>query len=77
MGKMKQRWAELTNGHICLVSENGQILARALKGLDGTFKYKDAEFIDAHSVMTHIELEKGVPINEKQTQTHKEGKAAF
>jgi|APGre2960657404_1045060.scaffolds.fasta_scaffold447988_1 hypothetical protein len=77
MGKMKQRWAELTNGHMCLVSENGQILARALKGLDGTFKYKDAEFIDAHSVMTHIELEKGEPASAKQLQTHKEREKAF
>jgi hypothetical protein len=77
MGKIKQRWAELTNGHICLIAENGQILARAIKGLDGTFKYKDVEFIDANSVMLHIDAEKGVPISEKQTQTHKEGKAAF
>jgi hypothetical protein len=55
-----RRWAELTNGHLCLIdTSNGQILARAIKGLDGTFKYKDAEFIDSHSVMTYIETEKG------------------
>jgi hypothetical protein len=55
-----RRWAELSNGHICLIdTSNGQILARALKGLDGTFKYKDTEFIDSHSVMTYIENEKG------------------
>ena len=77
MGKMKQRWAELTNGHICLISENGQILARAIKGLDGTFKYKEVEFIDANSVMLYIEAQKGEPTSEKQLQTHKEGKAAF
>ena len=74
---MKQRWAELTNGHMCLVSENGQILARALKWLDGTFKYKEAELIDAHSVMTHIELEKGEPTSEAQLQKRKDGKEAF
>lgn len=55
----RYRWAELTNGHICLVSETGQIIARALKGLDGTFKYKDEEFVDSHSVMMHIQKEKG------------------
>jgi hypothetical protein len=59
MKSKKRRWAELFNGHIALVDEDGQILARAIKGLDGTFKYKDIEFIDADSAMLYMEKEKG------------------
>jgi hypothetical protein len=59
MKSRKRRWAELTNGHLALIDEDGQILARAIKGLDGTFKYKDMEFIDAGSVTRYVENEKG------------------
>jgi hypothetical protein len=45
--------------------------------LDGTFKYKDVEFIDANSVMLYIEAQKGEPTSEKQLQTHKEREKAF
>lgn len=39
-----------------MVDGDGQILARVTKHvLDGTFKYKDLEFIDAYSVMQHVE----------------------
>jgi len=54
--KKKNRWTEVHGGHPWLVDGDGQILARVTKHvLDGTFKYKDLEFIDAYSVMQHVE----------------------
>lgn len=53
--RKKNRWTEVTGGHLCLVDKDGQILARVTKHvLDGTFKYQDMEFIDAHSAMKHV-----------------------
>lgn len=53
--KKKNRWTEVHGGHLCLVDGDGQILARVTKhALDGTFKYKDMEFIDAYSVMEYV-----------------------
>ena len=57
--RKKNRWTEVHGGHICLVDGDGQILARITKHvLDGTFKYQDAEFIDAHSAMKYVERTK-------------------
>ena len=53
--KKKNRWTEVHGGHLCLVDGEGQILARVTKHvLEGTFKYKDMEFIDAYSVMEYV-----------------------
>jgi hypothetical protein len=54
--RKKNRWSEVNGGNLCLVDGDGQILARVTKHvLDGTFKYKDLEFIDAYSVMKYVE----------------------
>ena len=56
MRRPKNRWAEMGSGSICLVDKDGQILARVTKHvIDGTFKYQDIEFIDAHSAMEYVQ----------------------
>jgi len=51
MKSKKNRWAEVGTGSICLIDKDGQILARVTKHvIDGTFKYQDLEFIDAHGM---------------------------
>jgi len=55
MKKKKNRWTEVNGGHLCLVDGDGMILARVTRHIiDGTFKYKDLEFIDARSAMEHV-----------------------
>lgn len=55
MRSKKNRWAEVGSGSLCLVDKDGVILARVTKHIiDGTFKYKDLEFIDAHSAMEYV-----------------------
>lgn len=57
--RKKNRWTEVTGGHLCLVDKEGQILARVTRHIiDGTFKYQDAEFIDAPSAMKYVEKQK-------------------
>jgi hypothetical protein len=53
--RKKNRWSEVNGGNLCLVDKDGVILARVTKHIiDGTFKYKDLEFIDAHSAMEYV-----------------------
>ena len=59
MRRPKNRWAEMGSGSICLVDKDGQILARVTKHvIDGTFKYQDIEFIDAHSAIEYVQRTK-------------------
>jgi len=59
MKSKKNRWAEVGTGSICLIDKDGQILARVTKHvIDGTFKYQDLEFIDAHSAMKYVDRTK-------------------